>query len=199
MKPAFILLIFVTLAAGCSYLHNPMRRETRRLVTGKVVDTVSYVYDLPYPKGKRYLKIQGYFSHFTHKRRAAIDFKMPIGSTVCAAREGTVVRLKSDSHNGGIAKGKRQLANFIVIQHADGSRAGYWHLMHDGILVAIGDSVQKGQPIARSGNTGYTYLPHLHFIVWGQNREGGFTQIPTRFHTSKGARYLRGFRRFKNP
>ena len=54
----------------------------------------------------------------------------------------------------------------IVIQHPDGSRAGYWHLQKDGALVNVGDTVSKGQVIGLSGKTGYAFQPHLHFIVW---------------------------------
>ncbi|MBL7723438.1 MAG: M23 family metallopeptidase [Chitinophagaceae bacterium] len=53
----------------------------------------------------------------------------------------------------------------MIIQHPDGSRAGYWHLQHNGALVKVGDTVTKGQVIALSGKTGYAMTPHLHFLV----------------------------------
>lgn len=180
-------------------MNNPLRKETRRLQKGLIVDTSTFVYDLPYPKGKSHLMVQGYFTQFTHKRRAALDFKMPIGSVICAARDGIVVRTKSDGAQGGIKKANRQHANYIVIQHADSSRAGYWHLKKDNLMVKVGDSVKTGQPIALSGNTGYTYFPHLHFIVWTFDPQGRFKQMPTRFRTKNGAKYLRAIRRYRNP
>ncbi len=194
-----IFLALAVLAGSCGYMNNPLRRETHRLQRGKIVDTSSFIYDLPYPKGVSHTLVQGYFTQFTHKRRAALDFKMPIGSVVCAAREGVVVRLKEDGNQGGIKKSNRVHANYVVIQHADSSRAGYWHLQKNGVLVNVGDTVKKGQPIARSGNTGYTYFPHLHFIVWTFDRNGRFKQMPTRFRIKKGTRYLRAIRNYRNP
>ncbi|MBZ4189690.1 M23 family metallopeptidase [Niabella beijingensis] len=195
----FISISITVLVTGCGYMNNPLRRETHRLQRGRIIDTSSFVYDLPYPKGTSRTLVQGYFTQFTHKRRAALDFKMPIGSPVCAAREGVVVRTKEDGDQGGIRKSNRPHANYVVIQHADSSRAGYWHLKKESVLVNVGDTVKKGQLIAYSGNTGYTYFPHLHFIVWTFDRNGRFKQMPTRFHTKKGARYLRAIRRYRNP
>lgn len=183
---------------SCTYMHNPMRKHTRLLQKGILVDSTSYVYDLPYPPGTSYLMIQGYFTHFTHKRRAALDFKMPVGSVVAAARGGVVLRIKNDGRQGGIRKSNRAHANYIVIQHADSSRAGYWHLKYNGVFVNVGDTVEKGQPIGLSGNTGYTYFPHLHFIVWEFDSDRNFTQIPTRFRTANGAQYLKAIKRYEN-
>ncbi|SDC83055.1 M23 family metallopeptidase [Niabella drilacis] len=194
-----ISLATAVLSGSCAYMNNPLRRETHRLQRGSIIDTSSFIYDLPYPKGVSHTLVQGYFTQFTHKRRAALDFKMPAGSVVCAARDGIVVRLKKDGSQGGIKKSNRVHANYVVIQHADSSRAGYWHLQKDGVLVQVGDAVKKGQPIARSGNTGYTYFPHLHFIVWTFDRNSRFKQMPTRFRTKKGARYLRAIRNYRNP
>ena len=195
----FCILLVLSTSVGCAYMKNPMRRETRLLQRGVIVDTTSYVYDLPYPKGISYPMVQGYYTQFTHKRRAAVDFKMPIGSVITAARGGVVVRLKKDGQQGGIKKTNRPHANFVIIQHADSSRAGYWHIKHDGVLVNVGDTVTTGQKIALSGNTGYTYFPHLHFIVWSFDRNGRFKQIPTRFRTQNGPQYLRAIRTYKNP
>lgn len=184
---------------GCAYMRNPQRKEIRQLLSGLLVDTTSFVYDLPYPKGDAYWMVQGYFSQFTHKRRAALDFKMPIGSVVCAARAGIVVRMKEDGDRGGVKKSNRRYANYIIIQHADSSRAGYWHLQQNGVLVNLGDTVKKGQQIALSGYTGYTFFPHLHFIVWSFDRKRNFKQIPTRFRTATGPHYLQAVTLYKNP
>lgn len=201
MKTFSGVLVFIVMLslAGCSYMRNPLRKETRMLTSGRTLDTSSYVYDLPYPQGKSYWMVQGYFTQFTHKRRAALDFKMPVGDTICAARDGVVVRLKEDGNQGGAKKSARPHANFVIIQHADSSRSGYWHLKHNGVLVNVGDSVKKGQKIALSGNTGYSFFPHLHFIVWNFDKRGRFQQVATRFRTKDGPKYLRAIRRYKNP
>jgi len=190
-------LVFILFLAGCSVSKNPLRKEVKLLQKGIIKDDTSYVYALPFEKGKTYCLIQGYFSSFSHKERAALDFKMKRGTRVCAAREGVVVRVKEDSDRGGWNKKYRPYGNNIVIEHPDGTRAGYWHLQKDGALVNVGDSVKRGQLIALSGKTGYAALPHLHFLVW-KTANGSWQQVPTRFQTSKGIKYLRPLRRYRN-
>jgi murein DD-endopeptidase MepM/ murein hydrolase activator NlpD len=190
-----ILLFF---SAGCTVSNNPMRAELKLLQKGKIKDDSSFVYYLPYEQNKTHLLVQGYFSHYTHKHRAALDFKMKRGTKVCAARDGVVVRLKEDGKIGGSNIKNRPYGNFIVIQHPDSSRTGYWHLQYNSVLVNMGDTVKQGQVIALSGNSGYTYFPHLHFIVWRPDKKGQWAQIGTRFQTNKGIRYLRPFRFYRN-
>lgn len=199
MRLLQVLYTVILLCCSCAYTKNPLRRETHLLQRGKITDTTSYVYELPYPKGVTHTLVQGYFTHFTHKRRAALDFKMPVASAVCAARDGIVMKTKSDGNRGGIQSADRRHANYIVIRHADSSYAGYWHLQRNGVLVNTGDTVKAGQLIARSGNTGYTYFPHLHFIVWAFDKNGRFIQVPARFRTKNGFKYLRAIRRYTNP
>ncbi|HTD93214.1 MAG TPA: M23 family metallopeptidase [Chitinophagaceae bacterium] len=193
------LYLCCIILAGCSVSTNPLRKEVRLLEKGLIRDDTSYIYALPYEKGKSYRMIQGYFSHFSHRERAALDFKMKRGTTICAAREGVVVRVKEDGDRGGWNKKYRPYGNNIVIQHPDGSRAGYWHLQKDGALVNVGGTVRRGQPIALSGKTGYAFLPHLHFLVWDFDKDGNWRQVPTRFQTADGAKYLSTMTIYRNP
>jgi murein DD-endopeptidase MepM/ murein hydrolase activator NlpD len=194
----FFLLVSILFLTHCTVSKNPLRRQVKLLQKGIIIDTTSYVYALPYGKEKSYLMIQGYFSHFSHKERAALDFKMKRGTKICVAREGVVVRVKEDGDRGGWNKKFRRYGNNIVIQHSDSSRAGYWHLQKDGALVNVGDTVRKGQVIGLSGKTGYAALPHLHFLVWRFDDKGNWVQVPTRFQTSGGIKYLRSFHRYRN-
>jgi murein DD-endopeptidase MepM/ murein hydrolase activator NlpD len=183
--------------AACSVSKNPLRQQVKQLQKGILKDDTSYVYALPFEEGKTFRVIQGYFSRFTHKERAALDFNMKRGTKICAAREGVVVRVKEDGKKGGLDKKYRTDGNNIVIQHPDGTRAGYWHLQYNGALVNPGDTVRKGQVIAFSGKTGYAFNPHLHFLVW-RSSNGGWQQVATRFQTSKGIKYLKGWKRYRN-
>jgi murein DD-endopeptidase MepM/ murein hydrolase activator NlpD len=192
------LLISLFILWGCAVSKNPLRKETRLRQKGIIKDDTSYVYGLPYENNTSHLLIQGYFSRLSHKERIALDFKMKRGSKICAARQGVVVRVKEDGDKGGWNRKYRPYGNVIVIQHPDGSRAGYWHLQQNGALVNVGDTVCKGQVIGLSGKTGYTALPHLHFIAWRFNDRGEWQQMPTRFQTSKGIKYLRPLRRYKS-
>jgi murein DD-endopeptidase MepM/ murein hydrolase activator NlpD len=125
-------------------------------------------YRLPFKKGESHQVSQGYNNRWTHRGpdRYAVDFAMPEGTTVCAAREGVVVDLKESSKTGGPDKKYQDQSNYVSIAHADGTIGEYHHLQYDGVLVEIGDQVAAGQPIALSGNTGYSTLPHLHFGVY---------------------------------
>lgn len=184
--------------SACSVSNNPLRKEVKQLQKGIIKDDTSYVYALPFEPGKKYRLVQGYFGPFSHKERAALDFKMKRGTKITAAREGVVTRVKEDGKRGGWNRKYRSEGNNIIIQHADGSRAGYWHLQHNGALVKVGDTVKKGQVIALSGKTGYAAMPHLHFMVWFSGGRG-WQQIPTRFATHKGIKYLRGWKKYKRP
>jgi murein DD-endopeptidase MepM/ murein hydrolase activator NlpD len=189
LLPAFVVI-------GCSVSHNPLRKEVKLLQRGVIKDDSSYVYGLPFEEGKSYLLVQGYFSRFSHRERAALDFKMKRGTKINAARDGVVVRVKQDGDRGGWNRKYRPFGNNIVIQHADSSRSGYWHLQKDGAFVKVGDTVKQGQVIGLSGKTGYALFPHLHFLVWGFDVKGNWQQIPTRFQTSRGIKYLHPIRRY---
>ncbi|MFT3907812.1 MAG: M23 family metallopeptidase [Ferruginibacter sp.] len=192
-----ILSLCVLFLGSCYVSKDPLRKQVKQLQSGQIKDDTSYIYSLPFEQGKTFRVIQGYFSHFSHKERAAIDFNMKCGTNITAARGGIVVRVKEDGDRGGLNKKYRRYGNNIVIQHADGTRAGYWHLQKNGALVNVGDTVKQGQLIAISGKTGYAALPHLHFIVW-KSWQGGWQQIATRFQTSKGVKYLRSWGKYKN-
>ena len=155
----------------------------------------SFTYTLPFPKGKSYSIMQtwnGRFSHRSVESRYAIDFKMPIGDTICAARGGIVARIEKDfTENGG--RSFRNKANEIVILHDDGTLGFYVHLKHMGVLVAPGDTVLTGQPIGLSGNTGFSTKPHLHFVV----REAPKTAVPIYFKGYPGQK-LRRKKRYMN-
>lgn len=176
-----------------------MRKEVKQLQKGIITDDTSYVYTLPYEAGKKYRIVQGYFGAYSHKERAALDFKMKRGTNIAAIRDGVVVRVKEDGDKGGWAKKYRPYGNNVVIQHSDGSRAGYWHLQKDGALVNVGDTVKQGQIIALSGKTGYAAMPHLHLLVWVYDKNGRWQQVATRFQTSKGIKYLRSLKRYRKP
>lgn len=192
-------LCFLLFLVACSVSKNPLRKQVKLLQKGIIRDDSSYVYDLPYEDGTSYLLVQGYFSHFSHKERAALDFKMKRGTKICAARSGVVVRVKEDGDRGGWNRKYRPYGNNIVIQHEDGSRAGYWHIQKDGALVNVGDTVRQGQVIALSGKTGYAAFPHLHFLVWTFDENNQWRQVPTRFRTAHGIKYLKAGKKYINP
>jgi murein DD-endopeptidase MepM/ murein hydrolase activator NlpD len=180
-------LLFIICFISISTNAQLTDREIHNLKGGRVKPDNSYVYHLPFANGNKYFLIQAYNSKMSHKSELSLDFKMKIGSKICAAREGVVTATKEDSNKGGLKDEYYNEGNHIIIQHSDGSIAMYWHLKKGGVLVNIGDTITKDQLIGYSGNTGYTAFPHLHFQV--QNKNGG--DIATRFITKKGTMYLR--------
>ena len=194
MNNILLAVLCTLVCSSCSVSSNPLRTKIKALQKGTLSDDTSYVYQLPFEAGKKRFIVQGYFGAFSHKERAALDFKMPKGTKVLAARDGVVIRLREDGDKGGLKSEYRQYGNFVVLQHADNSRSGYWHLQKEGVLVNVGDSVKQGQQIAWSGNTGYTAFPHLHFIVWTFAPNGQWQQVATRFETQKGVRYLKAWK-----
>ena len=199
LSPHIIIVIAIlAFVCSCTVSKNPLRKEIKLLQKGITKDDTSFVYHLPYEKNKSHLLVQGYFSNYTHKNRAALDFKMKSGTKICAARGGVVIRLKENGKRGGTDIRHRTDGNFVVIQHEDSSRTGYWHLRYNSVFVTVGDTVKQGDVIALSGKTGYTYFPHLHFIVWRFDKNGQWKQIGTRFQTQRGIRYLRPFRIYRN-
>lgn len=197
MKVVVFILIALPFVISCSVSKNPLRQQIKELQRGHMADDTSFIYQLPFEAGKKRLIVQGYFGAFSHKERAALDFKMKKGTKVLAARDGVVIRLREDGNKGGLKKEYRQFGNFVIVQHADSSRSGYWHLQQNGVRVNVGDTVKQGQWIGISGNTGYTAFPHLHFIVWKSVPGSQWQQVPTRFQTQKGVRYLRAWKWYK--
>jgi murein DD-endopeptidase len=79
------------------------------------------------------------------------DFSMPTGTQVLSTGDGVVSRVKTHPYAG----------KYIEIQHSGQYVTRYLHLSR--ILVKKGQKVTRGEVIAKSGNTGRTTAPHLHF------------------------------------
>ncbi|MDQ0405429.1 M23 family metallopeptidase [Streptomyces sp. NPDC000349] len=86
------------------------------------------------------------------------DFAVPVGTNVVATHGGTVVKAGGNGAGDGPAYG-----NAIVIKHGNGTYSQYAHLSK--VNVKIGQVVKTGQSIAKSGNTGNSSGPHLHFEI----------------------------------
>lgn len=147
-----------------------------------------HLYALPYARGERYRVLQGYGSRFSHTglEEFAVDFDMPVGTPVYAARAGVVARIEESQTRGCWQEGCGRYANYIVILHGDGTTGEYYHLQHQGAAVAVGDSVAQGRLIGYSGNTGHTTRPHLHFAVYRATDWGNTQSIPVRFLSADG-------------
>jgi murein DD-endopeptidase MepM/ murein hydrolase activator NlpD len=80
-----------------------------------------------------------------------LDIAAPTGSTIVAARSGTVTFAGWSDRGYG---------NLVKVRHAGGAETWYAHASR--ILVRVGQSVSQGDPIALVGSTGLSTGPHLH-------------------------------------
>ena len=84
-----------------------------------------------------------------------LDFGVPIGTLVRAAADGVVMRVEEDAIDG--------YGRHVRLKHEDGSVTIYAHLELP--AVKTGQAVLAGEEVGRSGNSGFSTGPHLHFEV----------------------------------
>ncbi len=148
----------------------------------------SQLYRLPYRPGQRFAVLQGWDGQFSHHEdsRYCIDFAMPVGTPVVAARAGKVVDVVDDNRIGGADPSYAKYANYVVVLHDDGTTGEYYHLQYGSAAVHVGDRIRAGTELARSGSTGFSTTPHLHFGVYVATDWGRTLSLPTRFMTVAG-------------
>jgi murein DD-endopeptidase MepM/ murein hydrolase activator NlpD len=147
-------------------------------------------YRFPWAAGGSVRVSQAFPDAITHQDPSstyAVDFVMPIGTPVYAARGGTVIEVASDFFENGLnaaVDGPR--ANVVRVLHDDGTMSLYGHLNWNSIRVVPGQRVARGEYLADSGNTGFTTGPHLHFVVQ-RNKGGAIVSVPVEFAGERGA------------
>ncbi len=119
---------------------------------------------LPYPVGRAYTCSQGFNTSFSHYDtfKYAVDFDMPIGTLVTAARRGRVVYTAENYSNDDHVIGHE---NVVIVMHEDSTYARYVHLTTNGALVEVNQLLMPGDTVGLSGNSGHSNHPHLHFDV----------------------------------
>lgn len=98
-------------------------------------------------------------------KHTGIDIAAREGSSITAAATGTVVRTGYGEHIG----------KFVIIKHENSYTTIYGHCSK--ILTKPGKTVKKGQIIAKSGHTGRTTGPHVHFEI----RKNNVPQDPLKY------------------
>ncbi len=107
-------------------------------------------------------------SHQGHDRHC-VDFFMPLGTHVRAARAGVVVLRESRWNTRLKDLQTAHAGNGVLIRHSDGEISVYWHAAWRFVFVQKGQRVRRGQILFLSGDTGYATYPHLHFGVYAPN------------------------------
>lgn len=100
--------------------------------------------------------IGGGWGHGPGGKHAGLDISLPVGTPLLAVADGTVSRASASTDNGG-------MGIFAAINHPTGVVTRYLHMSQ--LLVSTGERVSRGQMIGRSGNTGNSAGPHLHFDI----------------------------------
>lgn len=99
-------------------------------------------------------------------KHGGLDIAVKMGTPVAAAASGVVIVASTDVGHYGTA---------VFIDHKNGYITHYGHLSK--ILVKVGQKVRQGQIIAKSGSTGRSTGPHLHFTV----KKNGVNMDPLKF------------------
>lgn len=118
----------------------------------------------------------GRYSHTDAQNLHAVDFPLPEGTPVLAARAGKVMQVVENAPDLGC---------LVRVLHSDGSMALYAHLQAGTLQVRPGQSVETGQTLADSGNTGQSTGPHLHFAVQA-NTGLALTSLRFRMRSERG-------------
>jgi murein DD-endopeptidase MepM/ murein hydrolase activator NlpD len=88
---------------------------------------------------------------------------------VVAAAPGTIIQ-KADGNFDRNCVSNSLTANSIIIQHADGSQALYWHMKKNAVTSkTVGQTVEAGEYLGIVGSSGSSSGPHLHFEIWSGN------------------------------
>lgn len=174
-------LAALSLCAGGGCAAGSDRDETSCFDRAVFGDPSESPYVLPYRVGTSHRVLQSYCGPLSHGSdgQLSIDFEMPVGTGVLAARAGTVRKVLDGFADFGPD------INCIYVEHDDGTVAFYAHLRPTSIVVRLGDEVAAGQQIAASGASG-TSIPHLHFGVssrWPPDRQD---DVPVNFRNARG-------------
>ncbi|PCI50420.1 MAG: peptidase M23 [Moraxellaceae bacterium] len=157
-----------------------------------------YRYQTPVVSYKDHRITQSFNGNFSHTRRPnkyAVDIAMPVGTYIGASRAGTVIAVKDDYPMAGTTQYFLDKANYVSVLHEDGTYAIYAHILLGSSMVKPGDTVKAGDKLARSGSSGFSTGPHLHFVI---RKNEGFRTRSVRFvfADKKGGSYTpkRGMR-----
>ena len=137
---------------------------------------------LPYPKGERFVVVQGYDAPPTHIKKDyyAMDLSQngcdAYGKFAVAASSGKVMLAQETGYNGGYG-------TQVLIDHGGNVVSRYAHLVPGSIPVSDGQWVAQGEPLGAIGDTGLVAGAacathpgtHIHFAIYNEHADGSYT------------------------
>lgn len=128
------------------------------------------------------------FSHTGHSRYA-FDFSLPRGTPLMAIDDGIVAFADGSTRPGdscwsGGDSSCISEANYIVVEHPDGTQSMYAHLNEPSL--SVGDVVLRGEQVGLSGGTGWSTGPHAHVARIGGCGTAWCDSIPLSFEDVDG-------------
>ncbi len=105
------------------------------------------------------------------------------GKSLYAPGNGKIIEVLNniEDNRPGIQNRDQPGGNYITIDHLNGETSIMAHLKKGSIIVAVGDIVVKGQEIGKTGNSGYSSAPHLHYQLQGTSGRLGGLGLPSQF------------------
>ncbi|MEK7542762.1 MAG: peptidoglycan DD-metalloendopeptidase family protein [Patescibacteria group bacterium] len=140
--------------------------ELRKKIDPNLIPVARQIFLWPIIGG---LKTQDYgktkfaLRNYKGGRHNGIDIGSPIGTEILAAESGRII--SAGDQDKYCRKGS--YGKFVVIKHKNGLSTLYGHLSK--YIVAIGQSVERGQVIGYVGSTGYATGPHLHLTLFANS------------------------------
>ncbi|MCP2028799.1 hypothetical protein L1276_003970 [Flavobacterium sp. HSC-32F16] len=105
------------------------------------------------------------------------------GKRLNAPGDGKIIAVENavEDNVPGIKNTKQSLGNYIIIDHLNGEFSFMLHLKKNSIIVAAGDTVERGQQVGLAGNSGYSTGPHLHYHLQTTSSLATGVGLPVQF------------------
>lgn len=147
---------------------NQIVRDNLKVTSrgGIVREINTGLYDFEWPTQSQLITAYyGQSGQYWSNGHQGIDIGIPVGTDVMAAESGTITTSGWSNSYGW----------YVIINHGNNITSLYAH--NSQLLVKINDYVEKGAIIAKSGSTGKSTGPHLHFEI----KINGVAQNPLSF------------------
>ena len=134
-------------------------KDTEGSTGGDVYANSNAVLNMTYPAPGYYSVSAGFPNYSSGKYHGGLDFPCPTGTDIVAAQSGIVLTVKRLDYSYGY---------YVMIYHgtdAQGRSVVTLYAHNSSILVSVGQSVSRGEVIAKSGSTGNSTGPHSHFEI----------------------------------